>query len=57
MLTTNPASELGHPEETGTVTEGAPADLVVLGAKTLTDALDLADVSMTIRAGRVSWRC
>jgi imidazolonepropionase-like amidohydrolase len=56
MLTTNPAQELGGPAEVGTVTEGAPADLVVLGSTTLTDPLELADVSMTIRAGRVSWR-
>ena len=56
MLTTNPAEELGGPEETGTLTEGAPADLVVLGATTLTDPLDLADVRMTVRAGRVSWQ-
>ena len=56
MLTTNPAQELGGPAETGTVTQGAPADLVVLGSPTLTDPLDLADVSMTIRAGLVSWR-
>ena len=56
MLTTNPAEQLGGPAEIGTVTEGAPADLVVLGTTTLTDPLDLADVSFTIRAGRVSWR-
>lgn len=56
MLTTNPAAALGGPEESGTVTEGAAADLVVLGATTLTDPLDLAGVQVTIRAGRVSWR-
>ena len=56
MLTTNPAEQLGGPAEIGTVTKDAPADLVVLGTTTLTDPLDLADVSFTIRAGRVSWR-
>ena len=56
MLTTNAAQELGGPAEVGTVTEGAPADLVVLSSTTLTDPLELADVSMTIRAGRVFWR-
>ena len=56
MLTTNPAQELGGPDENGAVTEGAPADLVVLRTTALTDPLDLADVTMTIRAGRVCWR-
>ena len=56
MLTTNPAEALGAETETGTVAEGSPADLVVLSATSLTDPLDLADVRMTIRAGRVSWR-
>ena len=56
MLTTNPAEALGAETETGTVAEGSPADLVVLSATSLTNPLDLADVRMTIRAGRVSWR-
>ncbi len=56
MLTTNPAEELGAETESGTVAEGSPADLVVLGTPTLTHPLDLADVRMTIRAGRISWR-
>ena len=56
MLTTKPAEALGAETETGTVAEGSPADLVVLSATSLTNPLDLADVRMTIRAGRVSWR-
>ena len=56
MLTTGPAERIGGPAETGTVTEGAPADLVVLRATTLSDPVELADVRMTLRGGRIAWR-
>ena len=53
MLTTSPAERFGVAKETGSVTVGRSADLVVLEGDPIEDILSFARVSATLRAGHV----
>ena len=56
MLTAAPALRFGVEAETGSVSVGRAADLVLLEADPITDVLALTKVAATIRGGRVLYR-
>ena len=56
MLTTAPAARFRMAEQTGRVTPGLDADLVVLDGDPASDARAFAQVRYTLRAGKVIYR-
>jgi imidazolonepropionase-like amidohydrolase len=52
-LTTTPARRFGESSQRGQITEGMVGDVVVLGADPQSDVQAFADVSLTIRSGRI----
>ena len=52
-LTTTPARRFGESSQRGQIAEGMVGDVVVLGADPQSDVQAFADVSLTIRSGRI----